>query len=70
VIDLNPAKQNKFLPGSRIPILNESTIRELKPHYVLILPWNLRDEVVKQLDYIKDWGGQFVTSIPELLVVR
>jgi hypothetical protein len=69
VIDLNPAKQNKFLPGSRIPILNESTIRELKPHYVLILPWNLRNEVIKQLDYINEWGGKFVTAVPMLEIL-
>lgn len=66
VVDLNPAKQSKFLPGSRIPIVNESIIRQEKPDYVLILPWNLRHEVTKQLEYIREWGGMFVTAVPAL----
>lgn len=68
VVDLNPAKQNKFLPGSRIPIVNESIIRQEKPEYVLILPWNLRHEVTKQLEYIREWGGEFVTAVPQFTV--
>ena len=66
VIDLNPAKQNKYLPGSRIPIFDESIIRQQKPDYVLILPWNLRNEVTEQLKYIREWGGKFVTAVPSL----
>lgn len=66
VVDLNPAKQNKYLPGSRIPIINESIIHQEKPDYVLILPWNLRHEVTEQLKYIREWGGKFVTSVPNL----
>ena len=66
VIDLNPAKQNKYLPGSRIPIVDESIIRQQKPDYVLILPWNLRNEVTEQLKYIREWGGKFVTAVPSL----
>jgi len=66
VVERNPAKQEKFLPGSRIPIVAESFIRNDKPDYVVILPWNLREEVVAQLDYIREWGGQFVTAIPQL----
>ena len=66
VIDLNPAKQNKYLPGSRIPIVDESIISQQKPDYVLILPWNLRNEVTEQLKYIREWGGKFVTAVPSL----
>jgi len=68
VIDRNPAKQGKYLPGSRIPIVDETRLREERPDYVVILPWNLRDEVMAQLDYIRDWGGQFVTAVPNLVV--
>ena len=68
VVDLNPAKQGKFLPGSRIPVVDETTIRKLKPDYVLILPWNLRQEVTTQLAYINEWGGRFVTAVPTLSV--
>ncbi|WP_397579777.1 methyltransferase domain-containing protein [Sphingorhabdus sp.] len=66
VVDRNPAKQNKFLPGSRIPIVSEDRIKSEKPNYILILPWNLSDEVTEQLSYIREWGGQFVCAIPEL----
>lgn len=66
VVDRNPAKQNKYLPGSRIPIVDESIIRQQKPDYVLILPWNLRNEVTEQLKYIREWGGEFLTAIPGL----
>jgi SAM-dependent methyltransferase len=68
VVDLNPAKQGRYLPGSRIPILAEARIREERPDYVVILPWNLRDEVMQQLAYIREWGGRFVTAVPELRV--
>ena len=66
VVDRNPAKQNKFLPGSRIPVMDEAVIRNEKPDYILILPWNLKEEVVSQLSYIRDWGGQFVIAVPVL----
>lgn len=69
VVDRNPAKQNKYLPGSRIPIVNEQTIRESKPDYVLILPWNLTSEVTTQLSYIREWSGKFVTAIPHLKIL-
>ena len=68
VVDRNPAKQEKFLPGSRIPVLSEKRIKEARPDYVIILPWNLRDEVVEQLAYIRDWNGRFVTLVPVLEV--
>ncbi len=66
VVDRNPAKQDKFLPGSRIPVVAETHLTKTKPDYVVILPWNLREEVTVQLAYICEWGGQFVTSVPVL----
>jgi hypothetical protein len=65
-VDRNPYKQGKFLPGSLIPIFPPERIRETKPDYVLILPWNLKDEIMQQLAYIRDWNGQFVVPIPEV----
>jgi hypothetical protein len=69
VVDLNPAKQGKYMPGSQIPIVDEAHLRSQRPDYVLILPWNLRDEVMQQLSYIREWGGVFVTAIPSLKVI-
>jgi hypothetical protein len=68
VVDRNPAKQDKFLPGCRIPIVVEGQLKQTRPNYVVILPWNLRTEVVEQLAYISEWGGQFVTAVPTLKV--
>ncbi|MBL7772681.1 MAG: methyltransferase domain-containing protein [Chitinophagaceae bacterium] len=69
VVDANPVKQRKFLPASHIPIVGEEEIKNQKPDYVLILPWNLKDEITKQLRYIHDWNGQFVIPIPHLEVI-
>jgi hypothetical protein len=69
VVDANPYKQNKWLPASHIPVVNEAYLRESKPDYVVIFPWNLKDEIVKQLNYIKDWDGKFVIPIPQLEVI-
>jgi SAM-dependent methyltransferase len=66
VVDRNPAKQGKYMPGSRIPIVSEDVLHRDKPDYVVILPWNLKTEVVRQLDEIHDWGGRFVTAVPVL----
>jgi SAM-dependent methyltransferase len=66
VVDRNPAKQGRFMPGSRIPIVGEETLREARPDEVILLPWNLRDELVAQLDYVRAWGGRFVTAVPHL----
>ena len=66
VADRNPAKQGHYLPGSRIPVVTESVLREARPDFVLILPWNLADEVRAQLGYIREWGGRFVTAVPRL----
>lgn len=68
VVDRNPAKQGKFLPGSRIPIVGEERLKAEKPDFVLILPWNLKEEVTVQLGYIRDWGGRFVTAVPGLTI--
>ncbi len=68
VADRNPAKQGKFMPGSRIPIVSETHLQHHRPDRVLILPWNLCDEVVKQLRYIREWNGRFVTAIPKLKI--
>jgi SAM-dependent methyltransferase len=68
VVDRNPAKQGKYFPGSRIPITVEARLQSSKPDYVVILPWNLRQEVMAQLDYIREWGGRFVTAVPSMLV--
>ena len=68
VCDAAPSKQNKFMPGSHIPILPPDALAERKPDYVLILPWNIADEVVQQQARIQEWGGRFVVAIPELKV--
>jgi SAM-dependent methyltransferase len=67
--DANPAKQGRFLPGSHVPILAPSAAAELRPDYLLILPWNLRAEIMDQLAHIRDWGGRFVVASPRTEVV-
>ncbi len=67
-VDRNPYKHGKFLPGTHIPIYSPTKIQETKPDYVLILPWNFKDEIVAQMSFIRDWGGQFVVPIPEVTV--
>jgi len=69
VVDKSPHKQGKYLPASHIPIVSEEKISELKPDYILILPWNIKDEVIEQLSYIKEWNGKFVVAVPELKVI-
>jgi len=64
--DLNPHKQGHFLPGTHIPIRSPEAIREDQPDVVLILPWNLKDEIVEQLSFIREWGGQFAARTPDL----
>ncbi|NJL10905.1 MAG: class I SAM-dependent methyltransferase [Calothrix sp. SM1_7_51] len=67
-VDLNPHKQGLFLPGTHIPIHSPEKIRETKPDYVVILPWNLKEEIMEQMAFISEWGGQFVVPIPEVQV--
>jgi len=69
VADRNPAKQGRFMPGSHVPIEAERRLVELKPDYVVILPWNLKDEIAQQLAYIRAWGGRLVTAVPALEVL-
>jgi 2-polyprenyl-3-methyl-5-hydroxy-6-metoxy-1,4-benzoquinol methylase len=68
-VDRSPHKQGHFLPGTRIPIYGPEKIRETKPDYVVILPWNLKDEIVQQMAHIREWGGRFVVMIPEVKVI-
>ena len=68
VVDRNPAKQGKFLPGTHIPIVDEEYLHIEHPDYVVILPWNLKAEITEQLAYIRKWGGKFVTFVPVLCV--
>jgi SAM-dependent methyltransferase len=67
-VDRSPHKQGKFLPGTHIPIYPVDQIRQTRPDYLLILPWNLKDEIIQQNAYIRDWGGKFVVPIPEVTV--
>jgi hypothetical protein len=67
-VDRSPHKQGNFLPGSRIPICHPDKVRETRPDYLFILPWNLREEIMKQMSHIRDWGGKFVVPIPDVKV--
>ena len=67
-VDRNPYKHGKFTPGTRIPIFPPEKLREAKPDYVLILPWNLKDEIMEQESHIRDWGGRFVVPIPDVAI--
>jgi 2-polyprenyl-3-methyl-5-hydroxy-6-metoxy-1,4-benzoquinol methylase len=67
-VDRSPYKQGRFLPGTHIPIYHPDKIRKTKPDYVLILPWNLKDEIMGQLQFIREWGGRFVVPIPKVTV--
>ena len=67
-VDLSPYKQGLYLPGTHLPIYPPEKIEETRPDYVLILPWNLKDEVMQQMTHIREWGGKFVVPIPELRV--
>jgi SAM-dependent methyltransferase len=69
VVDSSPHKQGMFMPGSRIPIHAPARVAETKPDYLLILPWNLRDEIITQMAHIREWGGRFVVPVPELQII-
>lgn len=69
VCDAGPSKQGKYLPGSHVPILHPEAIRESKPDIVLILPWNIQEEVMQQLAFIRDWGGKFAVAVPSIRVI-
>jgi hypothetical protein len=68
-VDRSPYKQGHYLPGTHIPVFPPDKLRETKPDYVLILPWNIKKEIMAQVGYIREWGGKFVVPIPELMVV-
>jgi len=68
-VDRNPYKQGKFLPGTRIPIFDPSRIEEVKPDYIFILPWNFKDEILKQLAHARDWGAKFIVPIPVATII-
>ena len=67
-VDRSPHKQGYFLPGTHIPIHHPDKIKETRPDYVIILPWNLKDEIMHQMAHIREWGGEFVTLIPEVKI--
>lgn len=69
VVDLSPHKQGRFLPASHIPVVNEQFLKDTKPDFVVILPWNIKEEIMKQLAYIREWGGKFVVAIPKLEIL-
>jgi ubiquinone/menaquinone biosynthesis C-methylase UbiE len=69
-VDISPHKQGLYLPGTHIPIYNPSHIKKNKPDYVLILAWNLKKEIMEQMNFIRDWGGKFVTPIPNVRVIQ
>lgn len=70
VVDVSPYKQGKFLPGSHIPVVKEDEIKKQKPDYVIIIPWNIREEIMNQLSYVKEWEAQFVVAVPSLQVIK
>jgi len=69
IVDKNPHKQGKFLPGSHLPIKSPDEILKTKPSFVLILPWNIKDEIINQMNHIRKWGGKFVVPIPEVNII-
>ena len=69
VVDANPHKQNKFLPASHIPVVEESVLKQQEPDYIIILPWNLKTEITEQLAYVREWGGKFIIPIPALQII-
>ena len=69
-VDVSPHKQNRFLPGVHIPIYAPEHIESTKPDYVLILPWNLRSEIMEKMSHIRRWGGQFVIPLPDIEILR
>ena len=66
VCDISPSKQNKFLPGSHIPIVDPNKLLETKPDFIIILPWNLKNEISNQLSYAREWGAKFICAVPNL----
>ena len=70
VADRSPAKQGKFMPGSRIPIVKEDRLKALRPDVVIVMPWNLGAEISRQLSYVGEWGGELFVAIPNIQRLR
>ena len=70
VVDISPHKQGKFLPGTHIPIYSPEKIKNTKPDYIVILAWNLKDEIIEQMNFVKEWEGQFVVLVPEVKILE
>ena len=70
VFDAAKSKQGKFLPGSRLPVLSPHLISELKPDFLVIFPWNISDEVIRETEYISDWGGKHVLAMPTFRILE
>jgi hypothetical protein len=68
VVDANPNKQDKYLPGSHIPVVSEEQLKKFHPDFVIIFPWNLSTEIMNQLRYIREWGGKFLIPIPSVFI--
>ena len=68
-VDLNPHKQGMFLPSTHIPIYSAEKIMETKPDYILILPWNLKNEIMDQMSFVREWGAKWIVPIPTLQVI-
>jgi len=69
VVDANPYKQGKYLPASHIPIVNETMLKEMRPDYVIVFPWNLKEEITNHLSYIRTWGSRFIIPVPQLEII-
>ena len=69
-VDRNPLKQGKYTPGTHIPILAPEAIRQARPDYILILPWNLKDEISTSMNFVREWGAKFVVPIPRLSILE
>ena len=68
-VDRNPYKQNHYLPGSHIRVCDPSILRTVRPDYLFILPWNLKDEIMAQVPWIREWGGRFLVAVPHILLL-
>jgi hypothetical protein len=68
-VDRSPHKQGMFLPGSHIPVYHPDKIRDTKPDFVLVLPWNIKDEIMGQMSFIREWGAMFVVAVPKLEIM-
>ena len=70
VVDISPHKQGKFLPGIHLPIYSPKKIKNTKPNYIIILAWNLKDEIIEQMNFVKEWNCKFVVLIPEVKILK